>query len=55
MQRDKMKFEDVIKKVRNQWPEEDKVRLADFVIINDGKTSLIPQIWSIHNKLMSKY
>ncbi len=55
MQRDKMKFDDVIKKVRNQWPEEDKVKLADFVIVNDGKTSLIPQIWSIHNKLMSKY
>lgn len=55
MKRDKLKFEDVMRKVRNQIPEEDKVKLADFVIINDGKTSLIPQVWAIHHKLMSKY
>jgi dephospho-CoA kinase len=55
MKRDKLKFEDVIRKVRNQIPEEDKVKLADFVIVNDGKTSLIPQVWAIHHKLMSKY
>lgn len=55
MKRDKLKFEDVMRKVRNQIPEEDKVKLADFVIVNDGKTSLIPQVWAIHHKLMSKY
>lgn len=55
MKRDKLKFEDVMRKVKNQIPEEDKVKLADFVIINDGKTSLIPQVWAIHHKLMSKY
>ena len=55
MKRDKLKFEDVMRKVRNQTPEEDKVKLADFVIVNDGKSSLIPQVWAIHHKLMSKY
>jgi dephospho-CoA kinase len=53
MKRDNLKFEDVMRKVRNQMPEEDKVNLADFVIVNDGKTSLIPQVWAIHHKLMS--
>lgn len=52
MKRDKVKFDEVIKKVQNQLPEEDKVKLADYVIVNDGKSSLIPQIWSIHNKLI---
>ncbi len=54
MKRDKIKFDDVMKKVRNQMYEEDKVKLADFVIVNDGKNSLIPQVWAIHHKLLNK-
>lgn len=51
MKRDKLSFEDVMSKVKNQLPEDDKVKVADYIIINDGIKPLIPQIWEIHNRL----
>jgi len=54
MKRDSIKYEDVLKKIRTQMSEEDKIKLADFVIVNDGKSSLIPQVWAIHQKLVNK-
>jgi dephospho-CoA kinase len=36
----------------HQWPETKKLELADFVIRNDGKTMLIPQVLEIHRKLL---
>ncbi|MBP1668353.1 MAG: hypothetical protein H6Q21_719, partial [Bacteroidetes bacterium] len=35
----------------NQWPDEKKAALADFVIVNDEKSLIIPQILFIHNQL----
>lgn len=35
-----------------QWSDDRKIRLADFHIINDEKTLLLPQILSIHKKLL---
>lgn len=35
----------------NQWPDEKKAALADFVILNDEKTLIIPQILFIHEQL----
>jgi len=35
----------------NQWPDEKKAALADFVIVNDEKTLIIPQILFIHDQL----
>ncbi len=34
-----------------QWPQEEKVKLADFLIHNDGKQPLIPQVIQIHRVL----
>ena len=55
MKRDNLNFEGVSNKIRSQLPEEEKVKVADFVIVNDGKSSLIPQVWSIHHKILNKY
>ena len=33
-----------------QMPEEEKEKLADFVIINDESTAVIPQVLKIHNR-----
>jgi dephospho-CoA kinase len=34
-----------------QWPEEKKLPLADFIIINDGKSLLLPQVAALHQNL----
>ncbi|MBL0026090.1 MAG: dephospho-CoA kinase [Saprospiraceae bacterium] len=51
MARDKISREEVIKKMKTQLPEEDKIMVADYLINNDGIQALIPQVWKIHHKL----
>ena len=34
--------------MKNQWPDEEKVRLSDFVVTNDEKSLILPQILLIH-------
>ncbi len=41
-------------RMRRQWPNERKNKLADFVIVNDGRRFLIPQVMEIHKKLTQK-
>jgi len=51
VQRDGLAEEQVYARIKSQLPEEEKVRLADFVIRNDGTQLLIQQVWAIHKKL----
>ncbi len=51
MVRDNISEEQVRARMANQWPDEEKVRRADFVIINDGDHFLIPQILKIDKSL----
>lgn len=44
MSRDKVERQTVIERIKNQWPDDDKLDLADFIINNDGETFLIPQV-----------
>ncbi len=44
MERDHLRREVVEQKIKNQLPQEKKVKLADHVIINDGSRLLIPQV-----------
>lgn len=46
--RSKTQVEDIVK---NQWPEEDKIKQADFVIHNDNSRLVIPQVIKIHENL----
>ncbi len=50
--RDNVSRKDVIKRMKNQWSDERKASLSDFVIVNDGQRFLIPQIMKIHNGLL---
>lgn len=52
MNRDKVKREDVLARIKNQWPEEKKTKLSDFIIINDGKAELSDQVKKIHEQLL---
>jgi dephospho-CoA kinase len=49
--RDGLSDEDITLRIKNQWDDEQKLKLTDFVIINDGKNFLIPQILKIHRTL----
>ncbi len=49
--RDGVAARDVRKRMQHQIPEEKKVQMADFVINNDGKEPLIPQVESIHQRI----
>lgn len=51
MERDKLTYEEVKRKVDVQMPEAEKLRFADFIIVNDGIMSLIQQVRTIHMQL----
>jgi len=44
MKRDGITLNQVNIRLQHQWPDEKKSKMADHVIINDGKTLVIPQV-----------
>ena len=53
MQRDDVTSAQVEARMARQWPEDTKKQLADFVLVNDGETPLIPQILELDKKFRS--
>jgi dephospho-CoA kinase len=53
MERDKMSEAEVRARMERQMPEEEKVKLADYIIYNDGKKGLVPQVMAIHQQLLA--
>jgi dephospho-CoA kinase len=49
--RDKLSEVDIVIRMNQQWSDEQKIPLSNFVVINDGKTFLIPQVLKIHQSL----
>ena len=49
--RDNVSEEQVKARMSKQMPNDEKIKYADFVIVNDGIKMLIPQILEIHKKL----
>jgi dephospho-CoA kinase len=54
MERDKISEEAVRVKLKAQMPEEEKLKLADHVIINDGEQSLLVQVRALYSELLGK-
>jgi dephospho-CoA kinase len=54
MERDQTTRENVLQRIQNQLSESEKVAKSDFVIINDGRHSLIEQVNNIHHKIISR-
>ena len=52
IKRDGVTKELVLARMANQWEEEQKIPLADFVINNDGLQMVIPQVIRVHEQLM---
>jgi len=51
--RDNAETWEIEQRMKNQWDENHKIPLADFVILNDESEMLLPQILRIHENLLS--
>lgn len=54
VKRDNTTPEEVQKRINNQWPDEKKTQFTSFVIVNDGKREILPQIEGIIHKIKEK-
>lgn len=52
MKRDTISREQIIARIKNQLSEEEKIARADFVIENDEKQAIIPQVMKVHEQLL---
>ena len=50
LKRDGIREQEVRARIDKQMPEEEKRKLADFVIVNDEKTAIIPQVLKLHHQ-----
>jgi dephospho-CoA kinase len=53
MQRDNITEEAVLARMQKQMNEEEKMSRCDFVVVNDEKDLLIPQVVALHEKLLA--
>lgn len=51
--RDKATYEQITARMKHQFSDEEKMKMADFVVYNDGSHKLIPQVLAIHHILLS--
>jgi dephospho-CoA kinase len=53
IQRDSLSKEEIMKREERQFTEEKKIALADYLIVNDNKQLLIPQVLALHEIFMN--
>lgn len=51
MQRDEVSYDEVLKRIRNQWDEIKKIQLSDYIINNSESELILPQVIKIHQEL----
>jgi len=54
VQRDNITEEEVRQRIEKQWPDEKKQQLASFILNNDEKQFLIPEVLSLHNRFLEE-
>jgi dephospho-CoA kinase len=54
IKRDQSSREKVLDRIRQQMNEEEKMKLCDFVIVNDEKEAVLPQTIRVHESLLAK-
>lgn len=52
VERDAASIEEIRKRMQHQLPQEKLISLADYTITADDTTPLLPQVLSIHNRLL---
>ena len=53
LERDNSTEKEIKRRIENQISQEEKEKLSDYIIINDEKDLLLPQIIKIHKELLS--
>jgi len=53
MKRDGVSREAVLKRMTHQFKEEKLMKLADHILVNDGKEMVLPQVIELHNKILN--
>jgi dephospho-CoA kinase len=53
MQRDNINKDEAMARINRQINEEIKMRLCDFVIVNDEQQMVIPQVLELHKKFLT--
>ena len=54
MLRDQSTKEHVLQRMRQQMDEGEKISRCDFVVVNDEKQAILPQVLEVHNSLLAK-
>jgi dephospho-CoA kinase len=54
MKRDAITQEAVRRRMEHQMSEEQKMELADRVLVNDGSRMILPQVIDLHNELLKR-
>lgn len=52
MERNNISYDEVVKRISNQLDEKIKLKLCDFIVQNDERQLLIPQVIEIHQRLI---
>lgn len=55
IERDNTSEEKVRNVIKNQWSEAERAKLSDFIITNDDKTLLIPQVLGLHRLFLNSH
>ncbi|MFC2151606.1 dephospho-CoA kinase [Bacteroidota bacterium] len=54
IERDKTTIEAVKSRMKNQLSNEERIKLADYTIYNNGDKMLLPQVLEIHNNIINE-
>lgn len=54
MERDNTTREKVLDRISKQMDEDEKMKLCDHIITNDGTTAIIPQVLALHEILLAR-
>ena len=52
MERDNLTAEEIRQRINQQMNEDEKMKLCDFVLVNDEQQLLMPQVLKLHEKLI---
>jgi dephospho-CoA kinase len=52
MERDNLTAEEILQRINKQMNEDEKMKLCDFVLVNDEKQLLMPQVLKLHEQLL---
>lgn len=53
IKRDNISRQQIISRMNNQLTDEERIAKADFIIVNDEKSAIVPQVLAVHEKLLA--